>query len=154
MAIRKRMNHVAAGLLHSFSSRCNDLEGFWALGMLYDEVQSEPYRVELDLLARTATPAGPNALAIAGRYAEFLRRALLKKKLRVEDLTAAAVTLQFKADVPGRRFQPDSIGDPFACTVTLRGAADEASYTAYGKCMPNNARVFCRSAYAHAAQRG
>lgn len=154
MAIRKRMNHVAAGLLHSFSSRNNDVEGFWGLGMLYDEVQSAPYRVELDLLARTATPAGHNAVLIAGRYAHFLRHALSKKNLRAEDLAAATVTLQFKADAPRQYFPPDWIGDVFTCTVTLRTSDEKASYTAYGKCMPTSARGFCRSTRANPAQRG
>jgi len=61
VAIRNRMNHVAAGLLGSFCSRCNSLEGYWALGMLYQEAKEAPYRVTLDLLSRTATPAGHNA---------------------------------------------------------------------------------------------
>ncbi|QJE01871.1 hypothetical protein HH212_19125 [Massilia forsythiae] len=73
------MNHVAAGLLDSFYSRCNALDGFWALGMLYREVQEAPYLVTLDLLARTATPAGPGADSIAARYADFLGKALSKK---------------------------------------------------------------------------
>ena len=154
MAIRKRMNHVAAGLLHSFNSRCNDLDGFWTMGMLYEEVQWEPYCVELDLLARTATPAGHNAVLIAGRYGDFLRHALLKKNVRAEDLTEATVTVQFKADIPRRYFQAHEIGDPFTCTVRLRRADDEAIYTAYGKCMPNDPRLFSRSARACAAQRG
>lgn len=144
MAIRQRMNHVAAGLLHSFYSRCNELEGYWALGKLYEEVQSEPYRVELDLLARTATPAGRNAVIIAVQYADFLRRALSKKDLRVDDLTEATVTVQFKANVPDVRFQPDWIGDAFSCTVTLRRPDDQASYTAHGKCMPNDPRLFSK----------
>ena len=75
MAIRKRMNHVAAGLLDSFYSRCNDIQGYWALGMLYEEAQSAPYRVTLDLLARTATPAGPHADLLANGYADFLKLA-------------------------------------------------------------------------------
>ncbi|MDB5791596.1 MAG: hypothetical protein JWQ80_1620 [Massilia sp.] len=154
MAIRKRMNHVAAGLLASFYSRCNDLEGFWALGMLYEEVQAEPYRVELDLLARTATPTGHNAVLIAARYADFLRHALLKKNLRVEELTEATVTVQFKADIPRQYFQPHWIGDVFTCTVRLRGSDDEAIYTAHGKCMPNDPRLFARGARVRATQRG
>jgi hypothetical protein len=144
------MNHVAAGLLSSFYSRCNELEGFWALGMLYAEVQPAPYRVTLDLLARTATPAGPNAVLIAARYVDFLRHALLKKNLRVEDLTEATVTVQFNTDIPQRDFQPHWIGDAFTCTVRLRRSDDQAIYTAHGKCLPNDPRLFrqggCRSA--------
>lgn len=142
MAIRNRMNHVAAGLLSSFYSRCNELDGFWALGMLYQEVQDAPYRVTLDLLARTATPAGHHADLIARRYADFLAHALSKKKLRLDDLTAASVTVQFKADVPRHAFQPGWFGDAFTCTVTLSRATDRAMYAACGKCMPNDPRLF------------
>ena len=136
------MNHVAAGLLDSFYSRCNDLEGFWALGMLYAEVQTAPYCVELDLLKQTARPGGQNAALLAMRYADFLRRALLKKNLHVEDLTEASVTLQFKANVPLMHFQPHWIGDAFTCTVKLRRLDDQVTFMAHGKCMPNDTRVF------------
>jgi hypothetical protein len=144
VAIRKRMNHVATGLLHSFCSRCNDLDGFWALGMLYEEVQSAPYCVELDLLMQTALPAGYHAGRIAAHYAEYFRRALSKKNLRAEDFTAATVTVQFKAVIPSTRFPPHWIGDPFTCTVRLRSLDDEAVYTAHGRCLPNSARSFSR----------
>lgn len=142
MAIRKRMNHVAAGLLDSFYSRCNALQGYWALGMLYEEVPSAPYRVTLDLLARTAAPAGPRAELVAARYGDFLTLALLKKNLRVEALTEATVALQFKADIPRPRLPPHCIGEAFACTVTLRGAGSLAQYTAVGACLPNDTRLF------------
>jgi hypothetical protein len=142
LAIRQRMNHVAAGLLDSFYSRCNDLDGFWALGMLYEEVQTAPYCVELDLLKQTARPGGQNAVRIAVRYADFLRRALLKKNLQVEDLTEASVTVQFKANVPSTHFQPHWIGDAFTCTVRLRRLDDQVTFMAHGKCMPNDTRVF------------
>ena len=148
MALRKRMNHVAAGLLGSFNGRDNDLDGFWAIGMLYEELRSAPYRVELDLLTPTATPVGSSAVLIAGRYADFLRHALVKKNLQAQDLLEATVTLQFKADSPGRYFPPHLIGDPYTCTVTLRSANDEAIYTAHGKCMPHDPRLFSRSARA------
>lgn len=144
MAIRQRMNHVAAGLLASFYSRRNELEGFWALGMLYQEVQSDPYHLKLDLLARTATSSGHNAALIATRYADYLQRALSKKNLRVEDLHEATVAVQFKAEVPVTHFQPHWIGDVFSCTVTLRRPNRNATYTAYGKCMPNDPRLFTR----------
>jgi len=157
VAIRKRMNHVAAGLLGAFYSRCNELNGFWALGMLYKEVQSEPYRVTLDLLAETATPRGPNAILIATRYGEFLRRALLKKDLRAEDLTEATVTVQFKAKIPPMRFQPHWVGDAFTCTVTLQRSDTKATYTVNGKCMPNDPRLFSqggsRSAHSYEQHR-
>jgi hypothetical protein len=142
VAIRNRMNHVAAGLLDSFYSRCNELDGFWALGMLYQEVQAAPYKVTLDLLARTATPAGHSAMLMTERYAEFLKRALVKKNLALEDLAEASVTVQFKVDVPRYYFQPHWIGDAFTCTVVLRRSADQATYMAYGKCMPNDPRLF------------
>ena len=142
MAIRKRMNHVAAGLRDSFYSRCNAIQGYWALGMLYEEAQAAPHRLTLDLLARTATPAGPHADLAATRYADFLTLALLKKNLGVDELSQATVVLQFKADIVCPRAQPDWIGDTFACTVTLGGAGGVAHYAAVGKCMPNTAHVF------------
>ncbi|QJE01872.1 hypothetical protein HH212_19135 [Massilia forsythiae] len=54
------------------------------------------------------------------------------------------MTIQFKADVPGGRFQPHWIGDPFICTVMLRRSNVESIYTAFGKCLPNDPSLFRR----------
>lgn len=146
MAIRNRLNHVAAGLLSSFYSRCNEVDGFWALGMLYKEVLEAPHCVTLDLLSRTAMPARCSALYVTGRYAEFLERALAKKDLRAGDLTKAEVRIRFKADTALPSVRPDWIGDVFTCTVVLQRADDRALLTAYGKCMPNDPALFRQSA--------
>ena len=142
MAIRNRMNHVAAGLLASFCARGNAVDGYWALGMLYQEVQSAPHRVTLDLLAQTANPPGNNAALIAARYAGYLGRALVKQNVPLQELNEAMVTLQFKADITLDYVPPYWMGDLFACTVTLRGAGHEARYDAYGKCLPNDPHLF------------
>lgn len=114
----KKLRHVAAGLLASFICRNNDFAGYWAPGLLYRECGAD-LRVRLNLLEPGVVPSPGIATAVAREYAEFLRRALVKHGLRVEQLAQADVELRFDADVALDDAGSGCIGEPFVCTVTL-----------------------------------
>ncbi|SEN61663.1 hypothetical protein SAMN05428959_102625 [Duganella sp. CF517] len=114
----KRLRHVAGGLASAFFHRNNDVGGQWALGLLYRDAPAD-LRVQLNLLDHTTIPPTDIARLVARNYAEFLRRAALKKDIPLNELAEAKVELSFDADVqvPGKGWE--FVGDPFICTVTL-----------------------------------
>jgi GNAT superfamily N-acetyltransferase len=114
----KRLRHVAAGVLGSFMCRNNDVAGYWAPGLLYRACGAE-VRMRFNLLEPGAACATDIATVVARNYAEFLRRALIKQGLRLEQLAQADIELWFDADVAPDDAGRGWIGDPFLCTVTI-----------------------------------
>lgn len=151
MVTRYQLNHLAGGLLGTFISRYNDIEGYWAFGVLYREMQSCGNRVDIDLLACSAIPGTPAALGIARTYGDYLRRAARKLGADVGDLAEAGILVEFGLPpVPAPPWR-DMPGDPFRCTVRLvnregRVALRQASE----HCMPADQFPGRRSARYHA----
>lgn len=114
----KRLRHIAGGLASAFFHRNNDVGGQWALGLLYREAPADQ-RVELNLLDHTTIPPTNIARLVARNYAEFLRRAALKKDIPLNELEEAKIELTFNADVQAPSKGWEFVGDPFICTVTL-----------------------------------
>ncbi|WP_426197030.1 hypothetical protein [Massilia sp. DWR3-1-1] len=147
MRIRSRLRHAAAGMLASLLGRNNDIEGYWAPGLLYRELGAPPHTVEIDLLAQAARPPCHCGALLAQRYSLFLRAALAKHQFDWTLLAEATIVFQFKvdsrtADVPGSWRG----GDPFICSVSLRSLEGHlAAASARSACWPWQAGAFSHS---------
>lgn len=138
----KRLRNVTAGLLSSFISRNNGVEGWWALGMLYNEAVVGS--VCLNLLAREATPSGHSGSTVAANYGEVLRRALAREGIDIAGLTAAVVEIKF--DTAARPQYYNTTGEPFDCTVTLRTRDGQVvTRQAHDRCRRHAPDLFSRS---------
>lgn len=127
-----KLRHLAAGLLDSFVNRDNDVEGKWALGVLYAE---EPGGVRLDLLRWEATPATAAAVTVARNYGERLRRALPKVRLARDDLVEATVEVTFDTAPAVLPSWYQATGEPFDCVITLRNRfGQQVVRRAHGRC--------------------
>lgn len=145
MAVRRigRLRHLAAGLLASFISRNNDVEGYWAPGMLYAQLPGSAVR--LDLLRWNAEPASAAAVTVARNYGERLRRALPKISLAGDELTEAAIEVVFDTapSVPTVLFFTS--GEPFDCVITLRNRhGQQVVRRAHGRCRRLEPGLFSR----------
>ena len=78
MLSKRKLRHLAAGLLGTFISRYNDYEGYWAFGVMYREVYSSGNPVTLDLIAKTALPDMPATASVSRTYGNYLREAIAK----------------------------------------------------------------------------
>lgn len=149
MAI-KRLRNVAAGLLSSFVSRNNDVEGYWAPGLLYTAASAAgSSAILLDLLGAEAMPSAPAAVTAARNDREFLRRALRREGIAIDQVVQAQVELRF--DTPARPMSGHycSGGEPFDCTVLLRLAGGAvAKRDEHGRCRRHDPSSFARSARA------
>lgn len=141
-----RLKHAAAGMLGSLINRNNDINGYWAPGVLYHDVSAAPNAMEIDLLSGAAQPAGANATLIAAVYTVFLRTALKRVGFEWEALTRATINFQFKAEVSNPDFDYPCGGDPFICTVTLQSVQGyAATVSARARCRPYQPYLFTRS---------
>lgn len=137
--IEKRwLKNIAAGLLDSFVSRNNDFIGYWVLGVLYTETLAYGKRVDIDLLAASADPATPAAVAAACFWSDYLRAALQRHRGAVGDLEMATVSITFGCSpLPQPRHHMCG-GDPFACSLRLLSrSGDVADREALGFCFPH-----------------
>ncbi len=146
MKLRSRLKHAAAGMLSSVISRNNDVNGYWALGLMYQDVNTPPYILELDLLRGVSQPVSDCADVVAERYAKFLRSALNGQEFEWNEVTRAIITFQFNAQVPNPNFHFPCNGDPVICTVALdAGIGLVATVSAVARCSPFQPNVFAKS---------
>jgi hypothetical protein len=133
-------------MLSSILGRNNDVEGYWAPGLLYRELAS-PHTVELDLLLGTATPPGAYAGVQLARYTGYFRSALLKQRINFESLQQASIFFQFNLSaVSVSTHGEPMLGEPFACTVVLRDdRGNTAAYRVQSKCHVTRPWLFSRS---------
>lgn len=144
MASMKRLRNIGAGLLSSFMSRNNSVEGWWALGLLYNDAPEGA--MCLDLLAWEAAPPGPAAESVARTYGDMLRRALLRERIDAAELAAATVEIRFGTAPRPVHYQ--ATGEPFDCTVTLRTHDGQvATRQAHDRCTRHQPWLFSRSGW-------
>ena len=140
MSRRRVLKGVANALAGSFVSRNNDIGGYWGIGMLYREIetQSEP-RVVLDLVGGAAHPGGAAARSGLSQYLAHLERLLRGCSMSLNDVSGASIALEFGTFGACAAPRSTSYGQPFVCTVALTSSSGR-SYTATqaGRAVPHN----------------
>ncbi|SFC16407.1 hypothetical protein [Massilia yuzhufengensis] len=154
MITNHKLHHSAAGLLGSFNSRNNDIDRYWALGVLHTEALPHGNHVELDLLHGRAHPEAPACCSVARNYAAFLRRALAAHGCEPGALAAATLSLAFGLPPAPKPRWDTRFGDPYTCTLTLQ-APDGRRVTLEhtGRCAPHEQASATRRADAVGALR-
>jgi hypothetical protein len=95
MIARRKLNHITAGLLSKFLTRYNDIDGYWALGVMYTETRASGSRVEIDMLRGVAQPDLPACTSVAQAWVLNLRAALARHGIAPDALTAVTLSLEF-----------------------------------------------------------
>lgn len=123
----KQLTNVASGLCGAFASRNNDLDGYWSIGKLRLLAERNGRTtVLLDLLASSIHPSSSEFAPVLVRYHRLLTRLADLSRVRLEEITAAHITLDF-APPPWPRiiYYKPQWGDQFTLTVTIN-AKDSA----------------------------
>jgi hypothetical protein len=135
------LTNIASGLCGSFASRNNDLDGYWSIGKLRLLAErSDRTRVSLDLLTSSIHPSSSEFAPILVRYRRLLAKLADLSRVRLEEITAAHITLDF-APPPWPRivhYKPQW-GVPFTLIVTIN-AKDRAAGIVHhaGYCRPHD----------------
>lgn len=100
MVRRKQLQNLACGIAGRFSSRNNDLDGYWALGLLYAAADVAGTRtVSLDLVSKVAVPPFYHSTKLLSTYAQYMDEQLEKLNL-TGHVFAARIDVEFNAEPP------------------------------------------------------
>jgi len=157
MRRRNEIGSIASGLLQSFVSRNNDVEGYWGIGVLYLYAQQAgQLKVTIDVLRDSVDPPvtqllriyrRPNFEALIAGYRTMLR-ALLNKRGVPETWAAEMV---FSIEFESKHAVPThpKIGEnsePFVCMLSIKDDLGRNHVSrADGWCWPHDPlRETCR----------
>ncbi len=143
------LTNIASGLCGSFISRNNDLDGYWTIGKLRLLAgQHERDAVLLDLLAPSMEPPSSGFAPVLARYCRLLAKLARLSGTRLEQITAARITVDFEPTPwPRASYYQPRWGEQFMVTVTIGadGRADGIARQA-GYCRPHDPASERRSA--------
>ena len=136
-----RLTNIASGLCGSFASRNNDLGGYWAIGKL--RLLAEQHgrsAVILDVLATSIQPPSSEFAPVLARYRRLLAKLAGVSGIRLEEITAAHITLDFAPPPwPRASYYKAEWGGQFGLSVSI-SADDRADGVARhaGYCRPHD----------------
>ena len=114
MAQRKRLKNLACGMAGRFASRNNDLDGYWALGLLFLAAEAaETKSVSLDLLSKSATPPVKYSERLIVQFAQYMNQQLETLHL-AGHVFVARIEIEFSVEaLPHSMTCKNTWGDPF-----------------------------------------
>lgn len=141
MPRRKELKNIAFGIAGRFASRNNDIDGYWALGVLYSVASAAGTdAVHLDLVSETAEPSFQHAARLFSQFRQYLQGRLESVDLEGYVVTAT-IDIEFNVEAQWKSpFGRTTWGDPFHCCVTLTDdLGKNHKGTARGWCGPHAA---------------
>lgn len=117
MPRRRDFRGVAFGLLGAFVSRNNDVNGYWALGKLYEHVKAfNAGEIRVDLVRSVITPPSTEFSHIVGHFRQMLADQLAARSLPNEWLRDVNIRVKFSGE---KSVSVDNPRDGFECLVTI-----------------------------------
>lgn len=94
MPRRKQLKNIAYGLLSSFISRNNDVNGYWGIGKLFALMEnSANYCIQIDLISKSMIPADDEFERLIDEFSNKLQRHLKSVDFSHEHLAEARIIL-------------------------------------------------------------
>lgn len=143
MARRHELKNIASGLLYSFISRNNDVNGYWGIGKLCLLTRDcATTSAKLDLLSKTLLPESAEFSKLLHGYNAFLQRHLAARNIPDYWIASAIIELDFSPkDQPAKQIPIITWGSLFKLTVTiLDDRGREHSVSTFSYCAPHNSR--------------
>ncbi|WNC67481.1 hypothetical protein RI845_13255 [Thalassotalea nanhaiensis] len=141
MARRKELGSIASGIIGSFNSRNNDIDGYWAIGKLYNlVVQHEIKAVFVDLRSKKITPLSNDFDLMISNYHNMLNRLLVKHNIPSEWVISVKISVAFEAEYENKHhYWRSALGNPcnLKCDILDDNGRHHVAY-AYNNCMPHD----------------
>ena len=153
MATRRALKGVSAGLVGSFMSRNNDVEGYWGMGVLLRCASEHGlHELTIDLLDAAANPLAENEppKIVARRYGEMLKAHLQNAAIDPTKISRARIEVRFgtSGDLPMPPLA--TWGLPFVCVAVIVDDHGRTwSSSKAGVCGPHDPRRESRRIRAH-----
>lgn len=141
MSKRNQLNGVAKGLLGSFMSRNNDIDGYWGIGKLHKHsIRHGQVIVELDLIEQSINPEDSHLRDSARAYLQKLLFMVSKVNLSSASIQSAKIFLHFnRSEITRSQVPQTTHGSPYSCEVqiiTINGKKFQA--VDFGWCDPHD----------------
>ncbi len=148
MAGHKHLKGIAHGLLGTFVSRNNDIDGYWGIGVLRSfALEHNLSSLALDLIDKSPNFAkGSPVQSVEERYRGWLSSVLAKEGVDQQLLRSAEIRLRFTTFAEFPDTIRDTRGEPFVCQVGL--TSDQGivySASRIGVCAPHEPAKESRS---------
>ena len=143
MGRRRELVSIASGIIGSFRSRNNDVDGYWGIGKLYlfvDHLQSKC--VSIDLCSQQIEPYYPDFDLMTKRYSNMFAGLLTIHAIPFEWVNSAYIYVEFEADYEERHHHwRSALGNP--CNLVCEVIDDKGKShvaRAYTNCFPHDAK--------------
>jgi len=148
MARRRDLKNIASGMLGSFTSRNNDVGGYWGIGRLCLLAQDRGTSgVRLDLLSHSTTPESAEFFKLLDGYYSILQKHLAARNIPDTWVSSAIIELEFSPeDRPKKQVPIFTWGGLYKISTSImddRGKVHMVSI--FGYCAPHNPRKEHRS---------
>lgn len=149
MARRRELKNIANGVLSSFNSRNNDVDGYWGIGMLCLFAKNhEMSEVRFDLMRRESSAAPSPIGPLAAHYREKLDHLLEIRGLPSTWIKSAKLSVCFDAPFEHKfnYFGSALGGKPYMCTLEIiDDLGRKHGARTGGNCWPHNPKKESRS---------
>ncbi len=120
MARRIELKGIAGGLINSFVSRNNDINGYWALGVIFKFLTEQNcQKFHLNLLGGHSIPHYIYSDNLAKPYRDFLFKQASKKGFEISQIKKAYIELDFDVIPFKNHIKNLHHGNPFSCICYL-----------------------------------
>ncbi|KPZ66992.1 MULTISPECIES: hypothetical protein [unclassified Shewanella] len=141
MARRRELGSIASGIIGSFNSRNNDIDGYWGIGKLYKLVaQLERKTVLIDLKGKAISPSSTEFDGMLTHYHNMLTRLLGKHDIPLAWITSVIITAEFETAYDHKHhYWRSALGNPcnIKCDILDDNNRHHIAY-AYNNCMPHD----------------
>ena len=134
---RKRLKGIASGLASKFTSRNNNINGYWALGILYKITNdSGKNTFKLDILSADSDPPWKGSKKLTVKYKNFLIEQLEKNGFKRIHISEAVIEIDFNVSIPlNNKIKECTWGEAYCCRAIITDYLSKTySYESYGYC--------------------
>jgi len=140
---------AALGVLGSFVSRNNDVDGYWGIGKLYSHaLRTDAKTIAIDLVGRTITPPSDEFRSMVSRYSEAFLGQCRKRSIPCAWANTVDIRISFNVTPEGMLLPPRyTAGELFDCVIEVTDDLGRAYVgQVLGWCKPHNPAREAKSA--------
>ena len=141
MARRRELGSIASGIIGSFNSRNNDVNGYWGIGKLYLYVQNmESKSIQINLLDKTLSPPSKEFIKLLDDYHSMLLSQFSRRGIPLDWIVSAKITVTFESEYQHKyHFWRSALGKPCICSCEIVDDNGRIHKAVTGNnCLPHN----------------
>lgn len=138
---RRRLKTIASNIAGNFISRNNDVDGYWALGLLYETASKSPdNKITIDILSGHSVPDYQYSDYISCKYRDIFFKQAKNNHIDLKHTCEFKIELTFNVNPTAKQVMFRATwGEPFICKVIfVDDLNNERSYAIRSWCGIHN----------------